>query len=89
MLVGHLNKGRRLGRYIENDLVEPRSIASRHEEIVAEMSRRDYNHESPLLGCGATMSVHEWLHRIDRDQSRLELARRCPDCRSRMSRGGG
>jgi hypothetical protein len=84
MLVGHLNKGRHLGRYIDNDLVEPRSIQSRHDELVEEMTRRGYNHESPLPMCSIHMTAFEWLHRIDRDKSLRDLAARCPDCRERM-----
>ena len=79
MLVGVLRKGYSIAGYVENRLVEPRAIRPRHEEIVAEMERRGYNHQSPLpddfpTPPGAVMSEKE---------SFVELLRRCPDCRER------
>lgn len=85
MLVGHLNKGRRLGRYVEHDLVEPTLIWQRHQ-LVLEMERRGYNHKSPLPEYSTGyLDCTEYYNKIDRDRARVELERRCGDCAKRIN----
>jgi len=80
MFVGTIQKAdddleRKLKEYIENGLVEVHNIRSRHEELVIEMERRGYNHNSPL-----PYFYDPTLGEIDRDEAFQELTDRCPDC---------
>ncbi len=61
--------------------VDTSRIAERHEQLVAEMERRGFDHDSPLdyedeLGLGE----------IDVEANREELKDRCDACRERMER---
>ena len=46
--IGTLKRNISINGYINNDLLEPISIYNRHEELVREMKRRGYNHNSDL-----------------------------------------
>jgi hypothetical protein len=76
MLVGHINKGRRLGRYLTDGLVEPQNIEARHAELVAEMTSRGYNHASAL----PSLAFPAEDGHINRAANLKELKRRCPAC---------
>jgi hypothetical protein len=43
-----VSEGKSIRGYIENELLNPILIKSRHEELVKEMIRRGYNHQSPM-----------------------------------------
>ena len=82
MFVGSINKGTSMDGYLRDGLLEPESLRVRHSELVAEMEARGYNHKSPLpdyilIGEPAI---------IDREVSKAELLRRCPECRERAER---
>lgn len=83
MFVGHLRKLGHIRGYVENNLVEPQSIVSRHAELVEEILRRGYRHESPI---SEPQTLHlfdqEYEAVVDRDSAAAELYRRCPDCRA-------
>jgi hypothetical protein len=80
MFVGTINK---LGqsrfkstKYVSDGLVEVHHIKQRHEDLVAEMTRRGMNHKSPLavfesFVCGE----------VDIDRNEKELGRRCEVCK--------
>jgi len=81
MAVGSIKRGKNLGRFITDGLIETGAIQSRHQALALEMGRRGYRHKSPL-------HYHDALHmgHVDSHASMLELARRCPDCRARMTK---
>jgi len=89
MFLGTMLKGKSIGGYIDNDLLEPTALWKRHEELVGEMKSRGYNHNSPFqLELPEIMWLHDkyahvWQHRIDRDASYKELVSRCPECKAR------
>jgi hypothetical protein len=75
-LVGMINKGIRLGGYIDNGLIEVHTITERHKQLVFEMEQRGYNHKSPLqkfneFKCGI----------VDSDANLIELQTRCEFCK--------
>lgn len=80
MLAGCIQRGKTLGRYITDGLVDPYRVQERHDALVAEMQRRGYNHKSPLQehvysgppGC------------VDIDFNLTDLTERCPECRKRI-----
>jgi hypothetical protein len=84
MLVGTINKGRSIEGYVNNGLCEPHHIVSRHEELVEEMLRRGYNHNSPLN--------FEWIGEeigdVNVAASILDLVERCPECTQALRAGG-
>ena len=76
MLVGTLNRGKRIDGFLEQGLVELRSIRRRHAELVVEMTRRGFVHKSPL----PDFRPHR-AGNVDPVANLKELARRCTDCR--------
>jgi len=76
MLVGSIQKGIALDGYIENGMVEVHSIKSRHEELVAEMLRRGYDHQSPLP---EFINFHGGM--VDPERSLADLKSRCKLCK--------
>lgn len=81
MFAGTVNKEISVAGYLADNLLEPKSLFSRHAELVAEMTARGYNHNSemppiPLLG-------HLPDKKINRESALAELLRRCPECRAR------
>lgn len=82
MFVGTLNKGISVAGYLADNLMEPASLEARHGELVAEMTRRGYNHKSPLPAARA-LPPKDAAVRIDAAASQAELLRRCPACAKR------
>lgn len=68
-VIGHAKKGQ----------VETRSIISRHQELVEEMLRRGYKHQSPLPEFDPID-----MGEVDREKNLVELARRCEKCKTLM-----
>jgi hypothetical protein len=79
MFVSHIMKGKKVEGYIKNNLLEPESLKKRHEELVQEMIRRGYNHQSPL----PNFSLENFEFRkakINREKAFRDLINRCPEC---------
>lgn len=73
------------GRLKPKVLVEPLAMASRHEELAAEMLRRGYNHRSPYEQPPLDhLSNEEQTATVDPKQSIADLTKRCLDCQSRI-----
>jgi ribosomal protein L44E len=81
MLAGCLEKGKNIRGFIEHGFVDPSLLLRRHEQVVKEMERRGYNHCSPI---GNLPRDTEKGH-IDSGANRVELCRRCAECRGRHS----
>ena len=75
MFVGHINKGRSIGRYATGGLVDTSQIQARHDALAAELERRGYRHASPLAYIDRLAAG-----RIDARAAAAELRRRCPRC---------
>ena len=79
MFDGCIRRTRNLRGYMEKGLVEIHNIVDRHNELVIEMLKRGYNHQSPLekwhpFGGG----------KVDLIENIKELRKRCVSCRERM-----
>lgn len=88
MLRGTMAAGGSVAGYLQRGLLAPARLASRHEELVAEMERRGMQHRSPLAPLSriwAGLSPEEWTRGIDAEWARAELLRRCPRCRAMFS----
>lgn len=81
MLVGCLVRGKSIGGYIQKGIVEVESIQVRHKELVAEMVKRGYEHNSPLPSLGE----YARLGKVDRSVSLQELLQRCSECYDRFN----
>lgn len=83
MFVGAMLKGTSMDGYIEGNMFEPSSLWRRHEDLVAEMLRRGYNHSSDLADYHVP---DEWRQvTIDRKAAAAELFRRCSICKEGTS----
>ena len=81
MFVGHINKGKKVTKFLSNNLLEVESLESRHEELVKEMESRGYKHNSPFQG----LLPHNIPNtKIDKKAALVELLRRCPECNHRL-----
>lgn len=89
MFVGHINAGKRLGRYIDNNCVEPKSLVSRHRELANEMRRRGMNHDSDLEDIIEPVSSVDNEAIIDREISLYELLARCKECSENYNKMNG
>jgi hypothetical protein len=89
MFVGHMERGRSIDGYLENNCLEMSSMRKRHDELVVEMKRRGYNHKSPL----PKIPLHlyddvQYRVKIDRDRSLHDLTSRCKECQQRSRTRG-
>jgi Pyrimidine dimer DNA glycosylase len=82
MLVACLKREFSIQGYVDQGLVNTRSIYSRHDALVAEMTLRGYKHQSPLHVLRKCPKVGK----ISRAENLKELARRCPGCRQLQSK---
>ena len=76
MFVGTIKRGKNIQGYLNKGLLEIHSLQSRHEELVEEMLRRGYRHNSPLSFLKKTKSG-----KINALENAGLLAARCKKCR--------
>ena len=90
MLVGHLHRKRRITNYIRLNLLQPGSLRERHDRLALEMVKRGMNHKSPLgeFDLSYLPEAHK-IYKVNREESLIELSRRCSECRSRCNIPGG
>lgn len=79
-LVGMHRLNKSFDGYLAKNLLELHNIGPRHTAIAAEMTRRGYNHQSPL-----TDPMIPPTGMVNAADSIDELYRRCDDCRSRIA----
>jgi hypothetical protein len=82
MFVGTIDRGRSIRGYVERGLLEVHSLFNRHEEVVQEMKRRNYRHDSEI--------DKKWKEAaktgtIDRQKNLKQLINRCSRCRRRYA----
>jgi hypothetical protein len=85
MIVGSINKGNKVDGYIKNNLIEPGSLQARHLQLLNEMAKRGYNHNSPLpliypFSNRIKLTNEQYNYKIDRKASKQELLNRCSAC---------
>lgn len=79
MFLGTIKKGTSLKGYIEKGLVEVHNIKNRHDELATEMTKRGYNHKTPINEFFSPV-----VGMVDSEQNIKELERRCESCRERI-----
>ena len=88
MFLGSLKGGKKIDGFIRNNLFEPRSLFQRHEDLKDEMSRRGYNHKSPMQEtdcmCVLNLPTEKQYWQVDRVKALRDLITRCPECNTRL-----
>jgi len=85
MLAGHVQRKRRITNYIRLNLLQPKSLRERHDQLAFEMENREMVHKSPLPECDLSYLPEEHrIYTVDAEQSLIELLRRCSQCRERV-----
>ena len=87
MFVGTIINGVDVTGYINKNLLELKSVQSRHIELVEEIKRRGFKHESffPVISWDCVKEQYGSLYdkEIDVKGSFKELIKRCPRCRQK------
>jgi hypothetical protein len=90
MLCGTLRKGISVQGYIDDGLVNLLQIHRRHRYLVREMTRRGYNHKSPLPAGIRQIVARDYYQNtgeVNVEANMQELARRCKECRALITGG--
>jgi hypothetical protein len=83
MFIGTINRGKSVKRYLEKGLLEVHNLHNRHEELVKEMKRRGYNHNSEVDN---NWNFVKKVGIINRIKNLNDLANRCLKCGTRHSK---
>ena len=76
-MVGNLRHSRTWAESLTKlSFLEPQNALCRHNELVKEMARRGYNHNSPLDTAGVELPIG----RVDLNASMKDLYERCELC---------
>lgn len=75
MFAGTLNKGISVLGYLDKGLLQIDLLRQRHDELVAEMTKRGYSHNKEL-----PIFKERIVGFVDTVASERELKRRCKDC---------
>lgn len=79
MMAGYINNHHKIGRY--KYLIEVQSLLVRHNQLVQEMNKRGYQHNTPLPDIDLSSVKPDEFVKIDQTQSLNILLGRCKDCR--------
>ncbi len=91
MFLGTINKGTSIQGYLDKNLLEPKSLISRHNKLVSEMKSRGFNHKSEMTN----NDLEEAFEKLDSDEidtkiykeaAANDLFNRCLDCTFRKIR---
>lgn len=83
MFEGHILLKRGVKGYIDNHCLEPLSLVSRHNELVAEMKRRGWTgHKKDLIITSSDMEyMGNYIFRKINPNKSLERILQCPECK--------
>ena len=87
MFLGSYKKNISLKGFINNGMLDPSCMLERHEELVDEMSKRGYDHDSPIeneLCLSLANDYKDYESCVDVDENIKELIKRCEECESRI-----
>jgi len=90
MFLGTFKKKIKVTGYLQNNLLEPRKVKKRHDQLAKEMLSRDYNHNSPLQLPVKLLAYLgdevDWV--IDEESAQKDLHARCLECKRMFEEGG-
>jgi hypothetical protein len=85
MFAGHLIRKRKITNYIAFNLLEPKSLAQRHNVLARQMRKRLMSHKSPLPRFSIYyLPKDQQEYRVDVEKSLKDLIKRCPACKKRF-----
>ena len=82
MFVGAIDRDYSVKGYLGRGLLEVHNLYERHKELVKEMKRRDYRHNSEI---DKKWKQAEKLGSIDQEKNLKQLLARCSRCRERYA----
>lgn len=82
MFIGTISRGNSVKGYLDKGLLEVHSLYNRHDELVKEMKRRNYRHDSAISN---KWKQARMLGSIDRQKNLEELINRCSRRRKRYT----
>lgn len=85
MFTGGIRKGTSMRGFLDKNYLEPRSLKIRHDILVEEMTRRGWNHKTPLkIEEGLLEKLGSDIdHKMDHQEALRVLLSRCPICRKK------
>ncbi len=86
MFIGAIDRGLSVKGYLEKNLLEVHNLYHRHEELVREMKRRGYKHNSKI---DKKWRQAEKIGSIDKEMNLVQLLNRCSRCTERYKRTHG
>lgn len=88
MILGHLQRGRQVAKFVAHNCLEPLALEVWHDAVAAEMLARGYRHATPLRADLHALTEHlpeaHRLATVDVPASLADLCARCPECRARV-----
>lgn len=82
MIVGSLNKKKKMDGYANNNLLEINSIKDRHNKLVEEMISRNIRHNSILKDFDSSYLTNNIVNtKVDSIKSKNDLLHRCIKCK--------
>jgi hypothetical protein len=85
MFAGHLIRKRKITNYITFNLLEPKSLAQRHNILARQMRKRLMKHKSPLPRFSISyLPKAQQEYKVDVEKSLKDLIKRCPACKKRF-----
>lgn len=76
MFIGTLKKNRSIKGYIDKGLLNPNTLYRRHEELVQEIKKRGFKHNSNL----EVVTLPKIQGKINIENNILDLKNRCTKC---------
>lgn len=77
--VGHIKQGKKYNGFLKNGMLEIHNIKNRHDQIVNEMEKRGYKHNTPL-----NFFTNLIEGKIDEENNINILYSKCSECRRIM-----
>ena len=77
------------GRFKPVAQIQLNAIESRHDDLAAEIQKRGYNHNSPLLNIpNLSLTYPQYYDKVvDIEISKKDLIERCLECRNNLEKG--
>jgi len=89
MFAGTFRRNISFKGYMKNGLIDTNMVEERHDDLVAEMIKRGYNHNSPIDStlCEGIANKYKYEdYEYSEADNLKELLRRCVNCSSRFRR---
>lgn len=83
--LGGIRHGRSIAGWLERGQIDPITYAARHAQLVMEMYKRGYNHQSELDTSDVVLPIGD----IDVEYNLMDLSERCEECKRRIEDGFG